>query len=454
MRVKQKNEIDMLNGSLLSRMLMFAVPLMITSTLQQLFNAIDVAIIGQFAGPQAMAAVGSNGPIINLLVNLLVGMSVGANVVIANYIGQGRRDKVSSTVHTTVLIAIAGGMFFGLVGMISAGPILSAMHSPDDVIHMATRYLRIYFAGIPLMAVYNFCGSILRSKGDTMRPLLCLLVSGILKAGMNLLFVAVFNWSVTGVAVATIIANAVSAALIIRMLLKETGEFRLEPKKLKFHRDHLVRIIKIGLPSGVQGMVFSLSNIFIQAAINGFGSEAIAGSAAALNFEYFCYFVLNAFVQTTMTFTGQNYGAKNMKRCRKIWRMGLAMGCIATLAFNLGFFFGKTFFIGLFTGVPSVAAWAYIRMQHVLIFQWIANSYEITGAAMRGMGHSTLPALITVLGTCVMRILWIMTIFRSSGSFEMLMNIYPISWILTGIVTLAAYFIIRHKEEKKISSYA
>ena len=438
----------MLNGSLFSRMLLFAVPLMITSTLQQLFNAIDVAIIGQFAGPQAMAAVGSNGPIINLVVNLLVGMSVGSNVVIANYIGQGHREKVSATVHTTVLIALTGGIFFGLVGMISAWPILNAMDSPPDVIYMAVKYLRLYFAGIPLMALYNFCAAILRSKGDTIRPLICLLISGIMKAGMNLLFVAVFNWGVTGVATATIIANTISASIIIWMLTHETGEFRLEPGKLRFYRENLIRIVKIGLPSGVQGMVFSLSNIFIQAAINGFGSEAIAGSSAALNFEYFCYFVLNAFVQTTMTFTGQNYGAGNMKRCRKIWIMGMLMGISATLAFNLLFFTGRTVLIGLFTGVPSVAAWAYVRMQHVLLFQWIANSYEITGAAMRGMGHSTLPALISVLGTCVMRILWILTIFRQSGSFEMLMDIYPITWVITGAVTLTAYFIIRNKEEK------
>ena len=217
-------------------MLLFAVPLMITSTLQQLFNAIDVAIIGQFAGPQAMAAVGSNGPIINLVVNLLVGMSVGSNVVIANYIGQGHREKVSATVHTTVLIALTGGIFFGLVGMISAWPILNAMDSPPDVIYMAVKYLRLYFAGIPLMALYNFCAAILRSKGDTIRPLICLLISGIMKAGMNLLFVAVFHWGVTGVATATIIANTISASIIIWMLTHETGEFRLEPGKLRFYR--------------------------------------------------------------------------------------------------------------------------------------------------------------------------------------------------------------------------
>ncbi len=451
--MSKKNQVDMLNGPLLRKMILFAIPIMITSTLQQLFNAIDVAIIGQFAGPQAMAAVGSNGPIINLVVNLLVGMAIGANVVIAHYIGQGRRDRVNATVHTTVLIALAGGVFFGLAGMFAAWPILNAMHSPPDVIYMAARYLRIYFAGIPLMALYNFGASILRSKGDTVRPLLCLAVAGVIKAGLNLLFVAVWHWDVTGVAVATIIANIISSAMIIWMLSHETDEFRLEFRKLRFHREHLIRIIKIGLPSGIQGMVFSLSNIFIQAAINSFGSEAIAGSSAALNFEYFCYFVLNAFVQTTMTFTGQNYGARDMERCRKIWRLGLIMGCTATLIFNMGFFAGKVVLIGLFTGVPAVAAWAYVRMQHVLIFQWIANSYEISGAAMRGMGHSVLPAAITVLGTCVLRIVWIFTIFKDSGSFEMLMNIYPITWAVTGVVTLAAYFIVRHREEKEIKTY-
>lgn len=449
--MKKKNQVDMLNGPLLKKMILFAIPIMITSTLQQLFNAIDVAIIGQFAGPQAMAAVGSNGPIINLVVNLLVGMSIGANVVIANYIGQGRRDRVKATIHTSVLIALAGGVVFGLVGIFTAWPILNAMDSPPDVIYMATRYLRIYFAGIPLMALYNFCASILRSKGDTVRPLLCLVVAGIIKTGLNLVFVAVFHLDVTGVAIATIIANAISSFMIVWMLTHETDEFRLELRKLRFYKEHLIRIIRIGLPSGIQGMVFSLSNVFIQAAINGFGSEAIAGSSAALNFEYFCYFVLNAFVQTTMTFTSQNYGARNMKRCRRIWRIGMIMGCVATLAFNLGFFAGRTALIGLFTSAPAVAGWAYIRMRRVLIFQWIANSYEVSGAAMRGMGHSTLPAAITVLGTCVLRIAWIFTIFQGSGSFEMLMDIYPITWAVTGVVTLIAYFIIRHKEEKEIA---
>lgn len=450
----KNNKIDMLNGPLLSKIILFALPLMITSTLQQLFNATDIAVVGRFAGNQALAAVGSNGPIINLIINLLIGLSMGANVVIANYIGQGRKDRVKDAVHTAILISIIGGAFFGALGVAIARPILTAMDSPEDVIDLATLYLRIYFAGLPMLSVYNFCSSILRSKGDTMRPLIALAISGAINVGLNLLLVAVFHMSVAGVAIATVVSNTISAVMLVVMLVKETDEFHLEFRKLRFYREHLKRIIQIGLPTGVQSMVFSLSNIFIQAAVNSFGSNAIAGSAAALNFEYFSYFALNAFVQTAMTFTSQNYGALNMKRCRTIYWRCMICGVLAAMICNFGFYLGRVFFIGLFTESPEVAEWAFVRMECVLLFQWIALSYEVSGAAMRGMGHSTLPAIITVIGTCVIRIAWIFTVFAQSHDFEVLLNIYPISWCVTGAAMLVTYFLIRRREEKRVNVYA
>lgn len=454
MGIINQKKVDMLNGPLMKKMLLFAIPIMLTSTLQQLFNAVDVAILGQFTTNQDMAAVGSSGPLINLTVNLLIGMSIGANVVIAHYIGQGRKDRVNDTVHTTVFIAIIGGALFGLIGVAIAKPVLIAMDMPDDVLYIAIKYLRIYFAGSPLMALYNFSASILRSKGDAIRPLICLAISGVAKIALSVFFVVFLHMDVTGVALATIIANVISSALILRLLIKESDEYKLNFKKLKIHKEHFSRIVKIGLPSGIQGMVFSLSNVFIQTAINGFGSEAMAGSSAAMYFEYISFFVLNAFVQATMTFTSQNYGARNMKRCRQIFYRGMILGVSATLIFNFGFFFGRYVLIGLFTADAVVASWAFVRIQHILVFQWIANSYEISAAAMRGMGHSMLPAAITVLGTCVMRIVWIFTVFQWVGSFEILIDIYPISWILTGIVTLISYFIIRRKEEKIVAKGA
>ena len=450
----RKQRIDMLEGPLLGKIILFALPLMITSTLQQLFSATDVAIVGRFAGDQAMAAVGSNGPVINLIINLLIGLSMGANVVIANYIGQGRKDRVRDTVHTAVLISLIGGVAFGILGIIVSRPMLEAMGSPDDVIDLATLYLRIFFAGLPVMSLYNFCASILRSKGDTLRPLIALAGSGVINVGLNLLLVAVFHMSVAGVAIATVTANAISAVTLIILLMKETDEFHLDLKKLRLHREHFSRILKIGVPSGIQGMVFSLSNVFIQAAINSFGSGAIAGSSAALNFEYFSFFALNAFSQTAMTFTSQNYGALNMKRCREIYTKCMICGVLAAMICNFGFYLGRVFFIGLFTESPDVAEWGYIRMQCVLIFQWVALSYEISGSVMRGMGHSMLPAIITVIGTCVLRIGWIFTVFVQIPEYEMLLHIYPITWVVTGIAMVIAYFVIRNKEEKQIALYS
>lgn len=449
-----KRSINMLEGPLLGKIILFALPLIVTSTLQQLFNSTDVAIVGRFAGDQALAAVGSNSPVINLIINLLIGLSIGANVVIANYIGQGRKDRVNDTVHTAVLVALIGGVVFGVIGIFASRPILEAMDSPDDVIDLATLYLRIFFAGMPVMSLYNFCASILRSKGDTMRPLIALTVSGLVNVGLNLLLVAVFHLSVAGVAIATVTANTISAITLIVLLVKETDEFHLELKKLRLHREHFKRMLQIGVPSGIQGMVFSLSNVFIQAAINSFGSGAIAGSSAALNFEYFSFFALNAFSQTAMTFTSQNYGAMNMKRCREIYYKCMICGVIAAMICNFGFYLGRVFFIGLFTESADVAQWAYIRMQCVLLFQWVALSYEISGSAMRGMGHSMLPALITVIGTCVLRIAWIFTVFAQIPKYEMLLRIYPITWVVTGIAMVIAYYIIRNKEEEQIALYS
>lgn len=446
------NEIDMLHGSLVKRILLFALPLAATSTVQQLFNAADGAILGHFAGSDALAAVGSTAPVINLTINLFVGLSIGANVVIANYIGQGRSDRISDAVHTTVLLSIIAGILVAIIGICISRPMLEAMDSPEDVIGLSTVYLRIFFAGMPFMMIYNYTASILRSKGDTRRPLIILLISGVIKVAINLLFVIVLGLSVKGVAIATIIANVINSGALIYILLHEEGAFKLNIRGLRIKKEHLMRILKIGVPAGVQGMVFSFSNVVIQSAINGFGSNAIAGSAAAVNFEYFCYFMMNAFSQTAVTFTSQNFGARNAARCKEVFRDCMLLGTAALLICNFGFFFGRHFFILIFTADAAVIPWAMIRMKHVLIFQWIATSYELSGQCMRGMGHSLLPALFSVLGSCVLRIVWIYTVFKVFSSFEMLMNIYPITWIITGIATLIAYAVITRKEYRKMEA--
>ena len=435
----------------MKRILLFALPLAATGTVQQLFNATDGMILGHFAGSHALAAVGSTAPIINITINLFIGLSIGANVVIANYIGQGRSDRVSDAVHTTILLSLIAGVVIALVGIIICRPVLVAMDSPENVIGLSTTYLRIFYAGMPFMMIYIYSSAILRSKGDTKRPLIILLCSGVVKVALSLLFVVVLGMSVKGVACATIIANLLNSGALIYLLRRESGPFRVDIHKIRFKREQLIRILKIGVPAGVQSMVFSFSNIVIQSAINSFGADAIAGSAAGVNFEFFCYFVLNAFGQAAVTFTSQNYGAKNAERCREVFKDCMILGTAAMLICNFGFYFGRELFVLAFTTDAAVISWAMIRFSRVLIFQWIAASYEISGQCMRGMGHSLLPAIFSVLGSCVLRIIWIYTVFQSFSTFEMLLNIYPISWAITGAATLIAYAVISRKEFRNMS---
>lgn len=451
-KLKKENSksIDMLHGPLLKKMILFAMPIAASSMLQQLFNATDTAVVGSFAGKEALAAVGSTASAINLLVTLFTGISIGANVVIANYIGRGDRNKISSSVHTAYLIALLGGFVVGIAGFFISKPLLILMATPDDVIGLSTLYMRIYFCGMPFFMVYNFGASILRSKGDTTRPLICLAVSGVINVCLNLLLVAVFDMSVAGVAIATVTSNAVSAAFITRILITETDEFKLNLKKLTIRKEHARRMFLIGIPTGIQSMVFSLSNVFIQSALNGFGSDAIAGSAAALNFEFFAYFIIAAFVQTAVTFTSQNYGANKLKRCREIFWKCMLMAIIGVTVFDWIVMLFKGPLFGLFTSDEAVAQWGYIRMWHILIFNVLATSYEVSAGAMRGMGHSITPAVLIILGSCVFRIAWLYLVFPFGRTFELLLDVYPASWLITGISVFVAYLIVRNKEEVRL----
>ena len=414
------NQMDMLNGSIFDKILLFALPLAISSILQQLFNSVDVAVVGRFASSEALAAVGSNSSVISLLINLFVGISVGANVVIANYIGQGKTEKIQDAV-------------------------LEIMGTPENVIDLAVLYLHIYFLGMPFLMIYNFGAAVLRSKGDTKRPLYCLIISGVINACLNLLFVIVFKLSVAGVAIATVIADGVSAVLIIYFLMNEEETIRLRLNKLKIKKSELIKVIKIGVPAGLQGVVFSVSNVCIQTAINSFGSDAVAGSATGLNFEYFTYFTISAFVQAAVTFTSQNYGARNFKRCKKIFVYSMISSVVICGLMSAIFVVWRDFFAGIYTTDKAVLEYASIRMVHVLLFECLASSYEIGGAALRGLGYSMTPAVLTVLGSCVFRLIWIYTVFNKFRSFEMLMNVYPVSWVITGIAVLIAYAIVRKK---------
>ena len=443
----QGKKMDMLGGTLADKLLLFAIPLAASSILQQLFNAVDVAVVGHFAADpaEATAAVGCNGPVINLIINLFVGISVGANVVVSNFIGAGEGKDANKAVHTAMTLAAVSGIFLLFLGLLISKPILTLMNTPENVLPYALQYLRIYALGMPFIMLYNFGAAILRSIGDTKRPLLCLVLGGVLNAGLNLFLVIVFHLDVAGVAIATVLSNVVSSAMVLSFLMRERSEIRLEPGKLGLDRSNLRRILRIGVPAGLQSMVFSLSNVIIQSVLNSFGTQAVAGSAVALNYENFSYFVVSSFTQATVTFTSQNYGAGNYERCRKVFRLCLSMALAAAFCMSWIFMAGRSFFASVFTSDPEVQAYAMMRMETVLVLYLFLSTYEIGGAALRGMGYSMTPALFTIFGTCVFRLIWAYSVSSMFHDFKVLMTVYPVSWILTGAAVLSAYFIIRRK---------
>lgn len=445
-KVKNK-QMDMIHGPMFYKILFFALPLAASSILQQLFNSADVAVVGRFAGSAALAAVGGNSPVINLLINMFVGLSIGANVIIANFIGQGREDKVKEAVHTVMSVALISGVSLLVIGIIIAKPILLMINTPSEVINLAVLYLRIYFLGMPFVMVYNFGAAILRSTGETRKPLYCLIISGIINILLNLLLVIVFHLSVAGVAIATVIADGVSAFLVVYFLSHSDDAIRLNIRELSLNKEIVVKVIKIGAPAGLQGVVFSLSNVFIQSAINGFGTHAMAGSSAGLNYEYFTYYMINAFNQTAVTFTSQNYGAKDLERCKRAFRISLVTGMALTLVMSFIFVGATDFFAGIYTNDPVAIKYAIIRMKHVTLLECLTGVYEISGGALRGMGHSLLPALLTVIGSCGFRVVWLYTVFKVVPTFTMLMNVYPVTWVITGTMVMTSYLIIRKRKE-------
>ena len=442
-----KTNMDMLNGPLGRKILRFAVPLAATSILQQLFNAADIAVVGQFAGDKALAAVGANTFVINMLINLFVGISVGVNVVVANSIGAQSYRAITRSVHTSVIVSFISGILLSFIGVFFARPILSAISTPADVLDLAVRYLQVYFAGIPFVMLYNFVAAILRGKGDTKRPLYVLLATGAINVLLNVLFVAGFGMSVTGVALATVIANALSAGTLFYFLLHEVGPFKLEFWKLRITPVFLGRIMRVGLPAGLQGVVFSFSNVCLQSAINSLGSATVAASAAALTYEFIVYYWLNSFSHACVTFVGQNYGAKNLERCRSAVRWTILLATTSTFALSmLCCYFAKPL-LSLYTSDPEIIATGSIRMYVVVGVLFINVFLDVFSGALRGMGQSLAPALTCVVGVCGIRILWVIFVFPQYRSFASLMVVYPVSWIVT-IMVLAGIYTYRVKHLK------
>ncbi len=442
----KRQELDMLNGSIWNKIPMFALPVAATAILQQLFNAADIAVVGNFTGElgtTAVAAVGANSSIIGLIVNLFVGISLGANVTIANAIGKKDEITVKHAVHTSLITALAGGLLVMLLGQIIAGPLLGILNIPGEVLPYALLYLRIYLLGMPFILLYNFEAAIFRSIGNTKVPLQALLISGILNVILNLIFVICFGMNVNGVAIATITSNFVSSLILLFKLMKTDSIIKVERKYLTMDKKVLIRILKIGLPAGIQSAVFSIANIIVQSAINSLGTVVMAASSAAFNIEIVAYYVVNSFSQACTTFVGQNYGAGKIDRCRKTLILCFvedAIASISTIAIVLA---SGRFLLSIFDSNPEVIEIGYTRLVIILSANIFAMLYEIMSSYLRGFGISLAPAILTTLGVCVIRISWIKWVFPAYRSFQTIMIVYPVSLAATAVLIFIALMAFR-----------
>ena len=452
-KVKKKGQgyqIDMIHGPLAGKLLVFAIPLMLSSILQLLFNAADVIVVGRWSGKEALAAVGSNTSLINLMVNLFVGFSVGTNVVVARDLGAGREEDVRDSVHTSIALSLVSGVVLMGLGLLLSRQMLELMGSPEDVIGLAAVYLRIYFCGMPGNMLYNFGAAILRAQGDTKRPLYFLTAAGIINVILNLVFVILFHMDVAGVALATIISQYVSAILVLLTLMRDKGPLRVDLRALRLDMKVVRRILQVGLPAGFQGMVFSISNVVIQSSINSFGSTVVAGSAASSNIEGFVYAGMNAFYQTALTFTSQNYGACECKRVDRI--MGLCLlysGLIGLVLGNLAYLFGYPLGSIYAPGQEEVIAQAVDRLSICCTTYFLCGLMDTQVGVLRGIGYSVVPMIVSLVGSCALRLLWVATIFQLNRTPEMLYLSYPVSWVITAATHFVFFLFIRKRAYAK-----
>lgn len=447
--MKKTYEMDMCSGPVLKKILIFSIPLMLSGVLQLLFNAADVIVVGRFAGSQSLAAVGSTTALINLLINIFIGLSVGANVVVARAYG-GKRDRdVSEAVHTAIAISIVSGVILIIMGFAFSRFMLELMGTPDDVLDKAALYMRIYFSGMPVIMLYNFGSAILRAVGDTRRPLYYLSAAGVVNIVLNLFFVIVMKLDVAGVALATVISQCISAGLVLRCLAKSEGGLKLELKKIKIHKKKMFQIFKIGLPAGMQGAIFSVSNVLIQSSVNSFGSIAMAGNAASANIEGFVYNAMNAVYQTNLSFTSQNMGGGKYTRINRI--LFTCLGTVTAVGMILGF---GAFAVGerllrIYSTDPEVIRFGMLRMSIIATTYFTCGWMDTMVGSLRGIGYSVLPMIVSLTGACGLRILWIFTVFAQQRTLTSLYISYPVSWVITAGVHLLCYFLIKRKMPKR-----
>ena len=456
MHIPRKHyEMDMTSGPLLGKIVRFSLPLMATGVLQLLYNAADIVVVGQFAGSSALAAVGSTGALINLIVSVFMGLSTGVSVAVARHYGAGQYKDVSETVHTAVALSLICGTVVGVFGLLTASSLLQWMGTPENVLDAASLYMRILFIGMPVNMLYNFGAAVLRAVGDTRRPLIYLSISGMVNVLLNLVFVILFHMDVEGVAIATVVSQVISAVLVTMCLIRSEGSIRLFPRKIRVHVSKLWPIARIGLPAGVQGSIFSVSNVLIQSSINSFGSLAMAGNTAGANLEGFISTAMNAFSQAALTFSSQNMGARKPERIRHIvltcTALVTGMGILLGLAL---YAFGDPLLSIYVSGAEDVFSYGMTRITYCSAFVFLCGLMDLFACEMRGLGYSVLPMVVSILGACVFRIIWIYTVFAASPTLPTLYISYPISWALTSMTHIVCFLVVRRKQRREVAKEA
>ena len=438
-------EIDMCNGPIMRKLISFSVPLVLSSALQLLFNAVDIVVVGKFSGSQSLAAVGSTSALINLMINLFVGISLGANVMAGRYFATRREKDMSNLVHTAMTFALVSGVVMSFVGLFFSKGALMLMGTPDDIINLSALYMKIYFMGMPFFMVYNYGAAILRAVGDTKRPLLFLTIAGVVNAVLNMVLVIFFHLGVVGVAVATVVAQMISCVLVLKVLFKADSSYKLSVKKIGIKMEYLNQLLKIGVPAGIQSIVISFSNVLLQSSVNSFGSIAMAGYTAANNIFGFMFAIVNAFSQTCMSFTSQNYAARKPKRMDKIFVQCLALSVGVAIVMGCGvYIFGDTV-IGIYTTDPEVVKCGVEIFLYTTTTYFIVSIMDMIPFAMRGMGFSVAPMLLSIIGTVGTRVFWIYCVFPTHHALDVLFISYPLSWAITVVLQAVCFYFVRKK---------
>lgn len=443
--IMKSYEMDMCNGPLFRRMLVFTVPLICSGILQLFFNAADIIVVGKFSGEHALAAVGSTSSLINLLLNLVIGVSLGASVIVGRNYGAKHKSAVRKSVHTAIAVALWSGVIMLFIGVLLSPPILKLMGTPDDVIKLSTLYMRIYFLGMPSMMLYNFGASVLRAAGDTRRPLYILAGAGMINIFLNLIFVVGMNLSVAGVALATIVSETISAFMVMRILIKTDGFLHLDIKRIKIHKKFFKEMLKVGLPAGIQGVFFNISNVLIQSSVNSFGSVVMAGNTAAVTLEGFVDTSILAIYQTTLNFTSQNMGARKYSRIGKIFTSSLIMSVVTGFIFGGGTYIFADKLLKICISTEEAISYGAVRLGIVAVSYPLCGIMDVGASILRGMGYSILPTVVVLIGACIFRVVWILTVFKEYHSLVVLYFSYPISWFLTSLILIGCYLYLKRR---------